>query len=140
MAKTVVKRRTGKEVDTPLTADEKEAADLEARKERDTADAAYAEKVAASQATVNEAQTALDEAQAALAAAKAEHADYIKSLEPVAVLGEHILVDAGGTGTYAVGARPKDWGDSHERTVLINGQNFEHVDTNADGVWCYRRM
>jgi hypothetical protein len=66
-----------------------------------------------------------------------------------------IKVDFHATGGYVVLPAPKGWYYDRRLTLSVQAnrgsvaegyvpvevpQNFEHVENDADGVWCYRRM
>ena len=62
-------------------------------------------------------------------------APVIESHDSAAEIG----LDNGGGG-YTYVEAPAGHADRKERRILYNGQNFEHVDTDKDGVWLYRQM
>lgn len=52
---------------------------------------------------------------------------------------KHILVDMGGSGIYVLMDIPEDYGQ-HDRRMVVNGVNVEHVSRGVNGVWQYRAM
>lgn len=99
----------------------------------------------AAEVAVRDAKATVDEIRSQLAVAEEEHEQAIavlnekvqqnrEPLDPTAV----IKLDPGGAGQYIVVDAPKGW--AKERRVLLGGVNYEHVDDDVDGVWCYRAM
>jgi hypothetical protein len=57
----------------------------------------------------------------------------VEHLDPTKV----IKLDDGANG-YSVMDAPAGW--QRDRRITLYGANYEHVDDDADGVWCYRQM
>jgi hypothetical protein len=123
---------------TPTTP-EKEA-ELNARK-------AASEKATDAQELAN---LALADAKVAIeiaAQAQAIADELAKAAEIPILPSTHVLVDFGHSGYERIDVeaahveviRDRD-NNIRSRTLTVHGTNVEHVDTNADGVWCYRRM
>lgn len=138
------KKTADPEPGVALSEVEQAAADLKDEQDRLSNEAAAVQAEAA--AKLADAKEIFDAAQAEFDAAKAEHDAALKAQEQKAILGEHVLVDLGGTGSHAVVPIPAEHRAApgqpffHPRTLTVSGRNVEHVDTNADGVWLYRAM
>lgn len=90
------------------------------------------------------ADAALAEAVAAQAIADQLAAALLPTPDP----SLHVLVDPNGHGTYTLVDPVKEGieitrgekGYIRSRTIVYRGRHCEHVETDPNGVWCYRGM
>lgn len=80
---------------------------------------------------VEDVEEVLDEASAE--EVSEEEVVEVEHLDPT----KFIKLDDGANGYSAMEA-PEGW--QRDRRITLHGANYEHVDDDADGVWCYRQM